>query len=124
MSVDFMFLNEKCRRHSNYGEESHNWSYLCNPSERTLLFPTTALKPRLDLELDEIHFLDAIPIILSLAALTLQTHTWCEAGSSQGVKRFEENPWLQKKHRATTATTFKTIGGNAVVPVTGEVTMV
>ncbi|KAL0835520.1 hypothetical protein Bca101_087409 [Brassica carinata] len=49
-----------------------------------------ALKPRLDLELDEIHFLDAIPIILSLAALTLQTHTWCEAGSSQGVKRESE----------------------------------
>ncbi|WZZ63972.1 hypothetical protein YC2023_075342 [Brassica napus] len=26
------------------------------------------------------------------AALTLQTHTWCEAGSSQGVKR-EKKVW-------------------------------
>uniref|UniRef100_A0A0D3BJL2 Uncharacterized protein n=1 Tax=Brassica oleracea var. oleracea TaxID=109376 RepID=A0A0D3BJL2_BRAOL len=101
MSVDFMFLNEKCRQHSK-------------------IFPGTVLKPRLDLELGEIRFLDAIPIILSLAALTLQIHTWCEAGSSQGLK---ENPLSQKKYRATTATTFKTIGGNAV-PVTGEVTMV
>ncbi|KAL0690471.1 hypothetical protein Bca4012_090149 [Brassica carinata] len=64
MSVDFMFLNEKCRR----------------PSK----------------------------ITGKKAALTLQTHTWCEAGSSQGL---EENPWLQEKYRATTATTFKTIGG-------------
>ncbi|KAF3495753.1 hypothetical protein DY000_02052496 [Brassica cretica] len=58
MSVDFMFLNEKVANLENlslmpstfqdYGEESHNWSYLCNPSERTLLFPATALKPRED----------------------------------------------------------------------------
>ena len=67
-----------------YGEESHNWSYLCNPSERALLFPVTALKPRLDLELDEIHFLDAIPIILSLVIVIINSSSYgrnCESAS-------------------------------------------
>ena len=65
-----------------YGEENHNWSYLCNPSERALLFPATALKPRLHLELDEIHFLDAIPIILSLVIVIINNSSYgrnCES---------------------------------------------
>ncbi|KAF3522488.1 hypothetical protein F2Q69_00051189 [Brassica cretica] len=121
MSVDFIFLNEKCRRHSKItGKKVTVGLISATPLNATLLFPTAALEHKLDLELEEIHFLDTIPIVFEFGdcnfkQLQLQTHTWCEAGSSQGVKResLEENPWLQEKYRATTVTTFKTIGGNA-----------
>ncbi|CAG7897258.1 unnamed protein product [Brassica rapa] len=67
MSVDFMLLNEKCRRYSKIrGKKVTVGLISATPLNATLLFPTEALKPR------------------------LQPDTWCEAGSSQGVKRESE----------------------------------
>lgn len=72
MSVDFMLLNEKCRRYSKIrGKKVIVGLISATPLNATLLFPTEALKPR-------------------LLFFRLQPDTWCEAGSSQGVKRESE----------------------------------
>ncbi|KAG2253722.1 hypothetical protein Bca52824_083858 [Brassica carinata] len=115
MSVDFIFLNEKCRRHSKITGKKFTVGLIsATPLNATLLFPTAALEHSLDLELEEIHFLDTIPIVLSLVIVILnsssmgeivkcidlvrlQTHTWCEVGSSQGVKREKNNYGFKRR---------------------------
>ena len=46
--------------------------------QHSKIFPGTVLKPRLDLELGEIRFLDAIPIILSLVIVILNSSSMGE----------------------------------------------
>lgn len=65
----------QCRRHSKItGKKVTVGLISATPLNATLLFPTEALKPRLDLELEaRDSFFDAIPIVLSLVIVILNS---------------------------------------------------
>lgn len=65
----------QCRRYSKIrGKKVTVGLISATPLNATLLFPTEALKPRLDLELEaRDSFFDAIPIVLSLVIVILNS---------------------------------------------------
>ncbi|KAG5378944.1 hypothetical protein IGI04_026786, partial [Brassica rapa subsp. trilocularis] len=128
MSVDFMLLNEKCRRHSKItGKKVTVGLISATPLNATLLFPTAALKPSSSMGGGIVKCIDLVmfrAVYMPYLHGQLQPHTWCEAGSSQGVKREKtlESSFVgsKRKHGNGGETHFNELGNGD----TGKTAMV